>query len=192
MHAALHGPDTLWLLAAEPARDAVHARDTEAALVRRYGRAHVRRDSVPGAEGEMFFGTVLFPDDSTRTLYIYWAEAHPFTHVDAIRTGPDATAWVVWPGVALGTRLGTVERLNGRAFHLFGFEWDYGGNVVDWRAGRLGAAWGDTRPGGRLVNVRFNSYGPTRGVSGEGTYSSALPAMRRADARVGVLDVQAR
>lgn len=183
--------DTLWLVAAEAAGDAVHAGDTEAELARRYGRANVRRDSLPGAEGETVYGSVLFPRDPRRTLYVYWVDGPPFRRVESVRPAPTATAWVVWPGLAVGTRLTDVERLNGRPFRLSGFEWDYGGLVSTWRGGRLQALLRERRDS-LFVGVGFRPNGPTRRVSGEGEFSSALPAMRAADPRVGDLFVRVR
>lgn len=182
-------PDTLWLLAPDRARDAVHATDTEAALIRRYGRANVTHDSLPGAEGESSYGTVLFARDSARRLYVYWADEH-FRRVEAVRPAPGATAWVVWPGLAIGSTLADAERLNGRSFQLNGFEFDYGGLVMDWRGGRLAALWSDRVAG--HVGVGFVARRGTRGVSGDRVFSSALPAMRRADPRVADLYVTPR
>jgi len=44
-------------------------------------------------------------------------------------------------GVRVGTSLGELNRLNGRAFEFSGFDWDfdwdYGGYVSDWKGGKL-------------------------------------------------------
>ena len=60
--------DTLWLLAHTPEGDGVHASDTEATLVARYGQAEVVRARVDLGEGETEPGTILFPRDSTQNL----------------------------------------------------------------------------------------------------------------------------
>jgi hypothetical protein len=180
--------DTLWLLAASAAGDAIHAADDEASLVRRYGPANVRRDSLPGAEGESIYGTVLFPADTTRTLYVYW-EDEARSRVESVRTAPGATAWAAWPGIAPGDRMADVERRNGRPFRLYGFGWDYGGLVVDWRGGRFAPLKADTLG---FTAVRFRAAEPAAAISGEGTFSSAAGAMRTADARVSDLTAQVR
>lgn len=185
--------DTLWLLASDPAVDAVHATDDESALVRRYGRANVVRDSLPGPEGESFEGTVLFPHDPKRTLYVYWDDSLPFQRATDLRTGDEATAWVVWPGVTVGTTLAEVERLNGRPFTLNGFGFDYGGLVLDWQRGRLDSLW---HPRGKSskgwVGIQFGPGHDVAAVEREGEFSSALPAMRAADPRVGMLTITVR
>jgi acyl-coenzyme A thioesterase PaaI-like protein len=186
--AAAAGADTLWLLAAAAAGDAVHAADSEATLVLRYGRANVRRDSLPGAEGESVYGTVLFPTDSVRTLYVYWRD-DTFRGVESVRTAPGATAWVAWPGIAPGDAMTEVERRNGRPFDLSGFGWDYGGLVVDWRGGRFASLTADTLG---FTAVRFRAGRSAKAPQGEDTFSSASAGMRAADARVSDLTVQAR
>src|SRR5688500_10995593 len=60
--------DTLWLLASNPADDAVHASDTEATLRARYGADNVTPDRIDLGEGQTAPGTVLFPNDSSRRL----------------------------------------------------------------------------------------------------------------------------
>jgi hypothetical protein len=180
--------DTLWLLAAAAAGDAVHAIDSEATLIRRYGRANVRRDSVPGAEGESVYGTVLFPSDSARTLYVYWTD-DTFRGVESVRTAPGAMAWVAWPGIAPGDRMADVERRNGGPFQLYGFGWDYGGVVVDWHGGRFAPLKADTIG---FTAVRFGPGHAVDAASGEGVFSSASTAMRATDARVFDLTVRVR
>lgn len=186
------GAGPLWLFAQAPSGDAVHATDSESTLVRRYGAVNVKRDSLPGAEGESIWGTVLFPGDSLRTLYVYWDDSLPFRRPADVRTGPGATAWTVWPGVSVGSSLADVERLNGRPFRLNGFGFDYGGIVIAWDGGRLDALWHPKDATAGWVGVDFAPTRDVAAVEGEGEHSSALPAMRSAEPRVGTLTVTVR
>ena len=77
------------------------------------------------------------------------------------------------------------------SFALFGFDWDYGGNVVDWRGGRLDRLW-ELPDSSRAVMLRFTTPDAPPAVSGEGTYRSDLPGMRAARAVVSVVSVTPR
>jgi hypothetical protein len=176
--------DTLWLLASDSARDAVHATDTETDLIRRYGAANVRRDSVNVGEGFYEPGAVIFPDDSLRRLEVIWQDTLKLRRPriariqEYVRT--PRSRWVVFPGISLGTCLPEVERINGGSFMLFGFAFDGAGTVDNWGKGRLDALW-KSDPGEKLVWVRFDPTiaGPLpRQISGDRLISSTLPAMR--------------
>jgi hypothetical protein len=196
-HAALPpaaGRDTLWLLAPEPGRDAVHAADTEATLRARYGARHVARARISLGEGETAPGTVLFGDDPARRLTVRWEDTVRRARPVEARVDGFPTRWAVAPGVSLGTRLSALERLNGRPFRLFGFAWDYGGTVAGWEGGRLDTVWP-----GRRVRLRLEpdpeggaDRALARQVRGDRLFSSAHPAMRALDPRVYDLAVVPR
>lgn len=134
------------------------AADTsEAALVRRFGRANVEFLTVPAAEGEMVKATVLFPKDRSRRVEIIWLDEKKRRRpgdVLVYNPGP----WRTPDGIGVGATLAEVEAANGKAFALSGFGWDYGGSVLDWDGGKLAK-----RNGCRLL-LRFE---PTAAFDGD-------------------------
>jgi hypothetical protein len=175
--------DTLWLIARDPADDAIHASDSEASLRLRYGDSNVVASQVPLGEMETVAGTILFPRDSTRRVTIMWADTLRRTHPTNVEVDGSGTRWVVFPSVSLGTSLAELERLNGRPFHLFGMGFDYSGTVESWEGGRLDSLWTLTGESRRLVGLRLqpNNGGDSAAyarVMGERLFSSSDSAMR--------------
>jgi hypothetical protein len=134
-------PDTLWLLPRAGGSALIAGATSEADLIRRFGAANVKRDSINTVESEMIAGTVLFPDDSTRRLEIVWDDSTMYTRPGWARAWGTGNRWTVAPGVRVGTPMAEVERLNGKPFTFSGFSWDYGGNVHAWEGGQLEALW---------------------------------------------------
>lgn len=179
-----------WLLGPEPGGDLLHADASEASLRTEFGAGAVRSDSVYVGEGLSELGTILFPGDSARQLAIVWEDtagrARPaYVYV----TGRNVT-WRLYPGVGIGTDLKTLESLNGGAFQLSGFGWDYSGTTVSFNEGRLDSLW---RRGGVLGNAILLRLDPETTaapdslrarVLGDRTYSSHDPAMQLLNPRV--------
>jgi hypothetical protein len=93
-----------------------------------------------------------------------------------------ASRWTVPPGVSLGVSLDSLERLNGRPFHLYGFGWDYEGTVSSWDGGRLASLENDSaRVLVRVAPADDDSVpdAEARSVSGERTFPSDNPVIRR-------------
>lgn len=113
------------------AKDSSHAR-----LVEAFGAANVVFEDIGGPEGESRLGTDVFPSDPQRRFTIVWKDEAARRNPDTVqfRTG---SGWRTRDGVRIGLELAEVERLNGKPFRLWGFEWDYGGYVRDWRGGAL-------------------------------------------------------
>lgn len=183
---ATQSGDTLWLFGPTPEQDAIRATTTENLLVRQFGAANVQDDSLDGGEGEMIAGTVLFPTDSARRVEIFWDDSAPArTRINMLRVHGSHSLWVVAPGVTLGTSLAELETLNGRAFTLTGFGWDYGGTVTSWSGGALDSLWSG-RGARSHVGVRLDEGGGlpqslVRQISGDGEFRSSLPAMHAAN-----------
>jgi hypothetical protein len=182
-----HGAaDTLWLLAADPRADAIRAADSEADLRRRFGPANVTADSIHVGEGSMEAGTVLFADDPLRRLEILWEDTAARSRPERVVVGGNPSRWAVAPGVTIGTTLKELESLNGGAFEMAGFDWDYSGTVYGWSGGRLDTLWGARTGGARLVIVRLM---PDSGVAdvhlgGDKANPSSLPELQRINPRV--------
>lgn len=151
-----------------------------ASLAAAFGAANLRDDDIPVGEGSTEPGTVLFPDDPARRLEILWHDAQGRKRPALIRAGEGAQwrAPVARGTLVIGMPIAEVEALNARPFTLYGFEWDFGGYVSDWRGGALGAA-----RGGCVLGLRFapDSQAPDTAlikVAGDRPLSSASPAMR--------------
>jgi hypothetical protein len=83
---------------------------------------------VDAAEGSKEKATVLFDDDPTRRIVVYW-------HDDKNRARPSTISvsapslWVGPGGIGNGMKLSDVEKKNGKPFKLAGFDWGGGGFV---------------------------------------------------------------
>jgi len=139
--------------------------------------AYAVEEKITGAEGETFEATVLYPKDPARRLEITWAD--PKTKRRPIIRITGQSAWATPNGVRLGMPLAEIERLNGRPFRLYGFEWDYGGRVASWQGGALGKPL----PGGCTLSLSLgiDDKAPRAlldEVIGDKKYFSTNPGMR--------------
>lgn len=122
---------------------------------------------VEGTTGE---GVVVFPDNPRNRMEVYWeAEIDPkrpaLIHISGV-----GTDWKTTQGITVGTPIADVEKANGKPFSLFGFGWDYGGRVTNWKEGKLN----------NNLNIQFGytSEGELPdGISGEVELSSDMPAL---------------
>jgi hypothetical protein len=195
---AVASRDTLWLIARDPADDAVHASDSEASLRRRYGDSNVVAGVVNVGEGQTEAGTILFPRDSARRLAILWADSSRRTHPTRVEVDGSPTRWMVIPGVSLGTSLAELERLNGKPFRLFGMDFDYSGTVDSWEGGRLDSLWRPAAGSRHLVWLRLQPENTSADaalaakVVGERVFPSSDSAMRQLNPKVYDLFVEPR
>ncbi len=147
---------------------------TPDALAERYGAENIVTQTLPGAEGETYEATVVFPDDITRRLVLVWNEAQ--TAPASVSVENAGTQWRGAEGYSIGTTIGDLERINVMPFKLWGFGWDYGGWVSDWNAGVL-----SQNP---ICNtrVRFTPRGEENiNAMGDSEFNSNEPAIRAAD-----------
>lgn len=154
------------------AKDSSHAR-----LEQVFGRENVTFDSIPGPEGSEEKASVVFAKDPKRTVLVSWYDERRRQRPSTIAVYRESL-WATANRVRVGMPIAAVEKLNGKAFVLSGFEWDYGGTVVDSKGGVLA-----TPLSGCRLMVRFEP-GPnpparaSTAVAGDKRFSSANPNLR--------------
>lgn len=168
---------------------AITPRSSEADLKRIYGQKNVRYADVGTGEGETMPGVVIYPDDSTRTIQIIWKDAQRKRFPQSVHLGGDGgSVWKTAQGITLGISLRQLERINGRAFTLSGFGWDYGGTIDSWKGGKLARAFGNDervtiRLGWRETKPKL-TLKQSQSVMGELEFSSRHRIMQRINPRI--------
>jgi hypothetical protein len=116
---------------------------TEAQLIELLGRENVTRDSVYLGEGDMTIGTTLFKETPDQAQII-WKDTKTFSQPETVIIRPSKAKpglagnqpqWTLKNGLKIGSTLKEVETLNKRSFMMYGFGWDRGGYVADWKGG---------------------------------------------------------
>lgn len=116
----------------------LHPLTTELELEARFGKANLRSETIPGAEG---IGThpvlLVFPDDPQRRLELLMAEGDPDGPIQLLRVQGSDSLWHSADGIRLGMTLAQLVARNGAPLTFYGLSWDYGGTVQDWHGGKL-------------------------------------------------------
>lgn len=97
-----------------------------------YGADQLKAGTLYGPEGIEYEGYRLFPDTDNE---LELAEAEGGFTANTWQKGGQWTS--AEHGIRVGTSLAQLNRLNGRPFEFYGFDWDYGGLVSDWKGGTL-------------------------------------------------------
>lgn len=112
-------------------------------LKAKLGDAVIAKDSIYIGEGYYEVGTTIYKG-TPNELQVLWKDTLNFKNPSSVLIGGSSTAnatatqWHTDSGIKIGTSLKELEKINGKAFLFSGFGWDYGGQVVDWQAGKLG------------------------------------------------------
>jgi hypothetical protein len=166
---------------------------SEQALVTKFGKANVVRDTIYIAEGDETDGTVLFPNDPKRRLEIVWKDAKRRRTPDWIRVSLDSQ-WTVF-GLRTGMPLADLVKRNGRDFVFSGFGWDYGGAITDWKGGAVPSLGGKNCHVGVSIDVDFPETATKaqekamEAVSGDQELKSSSPHLKKLKVRVSELIV---
>jgi hypothetical protein len=162
--------------------DGAFAKDTShAKLAAVFGAKNVAFRQVDGAEGAKENATVLFDDDPTRRVVVFWHDERARARPRMISVGAPSL-WTGPGGVGNGMKLTDVEKLNGKPFKLSGFGWDGGGFVRELD--------GKLKPPACNLVIRFEpgiaNPLPARyaEVTGEKTIVSSNGLLRRTRAQV--------
>jgi hypothetical protein len=150
---------------------AITARSTHPQLVRLYGKNNVRTARIPVGEGETVPGLILFKGTPSELLIRFKAGTRK---IELIEVAGKSNIWRTKKGIRIGSTAQQIEKLNGRAFNLFGFEWDYAGRSAGWRSGKISKAITvDFAPSQKLPHTL------TRKVIGDAKFSSRNKVIRR-------------
>jgi hypothetical protein len=137
MGSGLHAGE--WTIIPDKTVGALTRNTSEQELIKRFGKAHVKHDLVANYDFErsMVPGTVLFPEDPTKTAYIVWKDTIDWKSPSVITILNKGTEWKTNSGITIGTSLDTVEKLNQKPVAMVSFGVDYGGTSVHGSGGRL-------------------------------------------------------
>ena len=109
---------------------------TRLQLDARFGKANVREESFPGAEGiGSYPALVVFPDDPRKRLELVLDADNPDAPIRELRVPSDDSLWHDASGLRTGMTLAELVELNGAPVSFYGLQWDYGGTVQDWHGG---------------------------------------------------------
>lgn len=161
------------------APDSTHER-----VVAAFGAENVTIGEVDLGEGVTAKGTIVFPNDPASRLEVSWQDKDSMKTPWMVRLRgggpmPPEPKWVSAEGIAIGDTLEGIETRNGNAFTLAGFEWHYGGTVLDWKGGTL-AKPAKMNGCSSIVRLGIADGVSTDGVVGDGEFLSSNPKMKAA------------
>lgn len=138
---ALEGND--WLIVPGKRVGPIIPTTSRADVVKIFGAKNVTEGEIGTSDMGSETGTEVFGSQPEMSLAILWISDEPDSKIRRIRFCPSVVLpgkcrWHTVEGIALGTSLKELERLNGRAFQVHGFDWGFGGLVTSWGGGRLG------------------------------------------------------
>ena len=154
-------------------------------LQRRFGAGNVRAEEIPGAEGESFRGVLLFPDDPSRRATVYFQDPQNLLGLAMVSIDEDQSQWKLASGIGIGTPLSEVRRINGKPFTFSGFDWDYGGTIIDWHGGKLAPANDEAVSARIQLRMPQGDVGDTTYPQGDSRFSSDDPRWKDLDITVG-------
>lgn len=116
---------------------AIEFDDNLKSLEDKVGEDNITTDSL-FLEG-MFQGliTTLWKGES-KEVSIHWMENKPpYSAIKYLEISKPGSVYAFANGIKVGSTLAEIEQLNGSAFNLYGFGWDYGGTFIDFGNGKL-------------------------------------------------------
>lgn len=73
-----------------------------------------------------------------KEISIHWLEKKPpYSAIKYLEISKPGSVYAFANGITVGSTLAEIEHLNGAAFTLYGFGWDYGGTFIDFGTGEL-------------------------------------------------------
>ena len=153
-----------WLIVPGRSVGPIRPDTSEKDLIKIFGRKNVKRAEIDVGEGETQSGTILFPNQPRKKVFILWKNPATRQNPESVSIRNKNTLWKTERGITIGTSLKTIEKINGRAFALTGFGWDYSGTVLHSNGGRIKEFGVETESGlsGRTLILRLEPAGSLR------------------------------
>ncbi len=140
------------------------------------GEPNITATEIGIGEGETIAGYVAFKGEPEREFRFFFNQDGSMT----VQISSPESRWRLLGEIAIGTSLRLVEQVNQEPFSLYGFEWDYGGQVTNWQQGKL--AQYEQSLTLTLTPLEFNEAAIS--LMGAREFSSNDPKMMAADPRV--------
>jgi hypothetical protein len=179
---------------------------THAELIRLFGAKNVVDQDVEVDDAGPTPGSVVYKERPADSIVILWVDDKRDGFIDSlvlcVSQLPNAEVqktchWHTRENISFGTTLDRLETLNGSAFTLLGFAWDYGGAVASWNNGALERSlhracgglglrlnpWLSTHPSSQEIALMDQ-------VSGDKQFSSAIRSMHELNVRVDWMSVR--
>ncbi|MCT4582672.1 MAG: hypothetical protein N4A35_14740 [Flavobacteriales bacterium] len=117
--------------------DALLSYNSEAELIEKFGQENVTRNTqyYPEGMGE-YVSTALYENTPNEVIFSWSDDTLNFQGLLTIKVSKQNSPWSTQKGLHIGTTLKELEKINGKAFTFYGFEWDYAGSV-NWEGGIL-------------------------------------------------------
>lgn len=169
----------------------ISADSREAYLRKVLGNDNVRPANIDDGEGGIRSGTVIFPNDPSRRAEIFWIDSASHRRPAEVIISSPATVWHTAENISIGSTLDQIERVNGKPFHMSGFNFDDAGTIIDGNGGKLsylGVDKGEEGIQGRLLLVRLDKAEAAwdglgakaqQALTGDVSLLSSLPAVRK-------------
>ena len=105
-------------------------------LEKLFGANNVMKSEIGLGEGEMTNGVIIFPNTQNE-LEIIFVDDTKMNQIKTVRIEGDGAKWTTDNGIATGTTLEELVKINGKDFKFYGFEWDYAGKLASWEDGKI-------------------------------------------------------
>ncbi len=127
-----------------------------------FGKENVRLTKRPGPEGEGEVEIVLVYPETDNQIEIQFNPETGGKIVSAMVKGGE---WRLSNGLAIGSTLGDLEKLNEKPVTFLGLDWDYGGTVTSYNDGKLDPIFsGDCQIG---LQLRFDGKSTPQELIGD-------------------------
>lgn len=148
---------------------------------------NLRVESTELHEGEGFYeqGSVIHGGPGLGRVEIFWKNVKRQQNPKVVRIRGKKSAWKTTNGLSLGQTLHEVGALNGKAFTMQGFAYDYGGTQTSWSGGDLEPPLSSACETHVLFSLnQFPKNKKELDVLGDKEFSSANPTIQQLNPRV--------